>query len=155
MLKKVNKDYVIYAVSLVILITTYFFGFVKVSGQSMYPSINDGQNLIRQSHFYDVDRFDVVVIKANSEHRALIKRVIGMPGDTVQIREGELFINGKYVKQDFTYMIQSFDVNEFVVPTDKYYVLGDNRPNSMDSRVFGLIDQRDLMGVVLDENSKE
>ena len=129
-----------------------------VSGASMYPTLHNGDRMIL-SKIGDINRFDVVVLKAPDENVEYIKRVIGMPGDTVEMKSGVLYINGKKVDQPFintealakqTVFIDDFTLEsltgEAKVPEGKYFVLGDNRGVSKDSRMIGFIDRSAIEG---------
>ena len=129
-----------------------------VSGASMYPTLHNGDRMVL-SKVGDVHRFDVVILKAPDENVEYIKRVIGMPGDTVEMKNGVLYINGKKVEQPFintealakqTVFIDDFTLEsltgESKVPEGKYFVLGDNRGVSKDSRMIGFIDRSAIEG---------
>ena len=129
-----------------------------VSGASMYPTLHNGDRMVL-SKVGDVHRFDVVILKAPDENVEYIKRVIGMPGDTVEMKSGVLYINGKKVDQPFintealakqTVFIDDFTLEgltgEAKVPEGKYFVLGDNRGVSKDSRMIGFIDRSAIEG---------
>ena len=129
-----------------------------VSGASMYPTLHNGDRMVL-SKVGDIHRFDVVILKAPDENVEYIKRVIGMPGDTVEMKSGVLYINGKKVDQPFintealakqTVFIDDFTLEsltgESKVPEGKYFVLGDNRGVSKDSRMIGFIDRSAIEG---------
>ena len=129
-----------------------------VSGASMYPTLHNGDRMVL-SKVGDIHRFDVVILKAPDENVEYIKRVIGMPGDTVEMKNGVLYINGKKVDQPFintealakqTVFIDDFTLEsltgEAKVPEGKYFVLGDNRGVSKDSRMIGFIDRSAIEG---------
>ena len=129
-----------------------------VSGASMYPTLHNGDRMVL-SKVGDVHRFDVVILKAPDENVEYIKRVIGVPGDTVEMKSGVLYINGKKVDQPFintealakqTVFIDDFTLEsltgESKVPEGKYFVLGDNRGVSRDSRMIGFIDRSAIEG---------
>ena len=128
-----------------------------VSGQSMYPTLHNGDHMI-MSKLGGINRFDVVILKAPDEDKEYIKRVIGMPGDTVEVKGGVLYINGKQVEQPFinsnsdkkTVYIDDFTLKQLTgedkVPEGKYFVMGDNRGVSKDSRMIGFIDQASIEG---------
>ena len=129
-----------------------------VSGASMYPTLHNGDRMVL-SKVGDIHRFDVVILKAPDENVEYIKRVIGMPGDTVEMKSGVLYINGKKVDPPFintealakqTVFIDDFTLEsltgESKVPEGKYFVLGDNRGVSKDSRMIGFIDRSAIEG---------
>ena len=129
-----------------------------VSGASMYPTLHNGDRMVL-SKVGDIHRFDVVILKVPDENVEYIKRVIGMPGDTVEMKSGVLYINGKKVDQPFintealvkqTVFMDDFTLEsltgESKVPEGKYFVLGDNRGVSKDSRMIGFIDRSAIEG---------
>lgn len=129
-----------------------------VSGASMYPTLHNGDRMVL-SKIGDIHRFDVVILKAPDENVEYIKRVIGMPGDTIEMKSGVLYINGKKVDQPFintetlakqTVFIDDFTLESLTgkskVPEGKYFVLGDNRGVSKDSRMIGFIDRSAIEG---------
>lgn len=129
-----------------------------VSGDSMYPTLHNGDRMVL-SKVGDIHRFDVVILKAPDENVEYIKRVIGMPGDTIEMKSGVLYINGKKVDQPFintealakqTVFMDDFTLEsltgESKVPEGKYFVLGDNRGVSKDSRMIGFIDRSAIEG---------
>ena len=129
-----------------------------VSGASMYPTLHNGDRMIL-SKIGDINRFDVVVLKAPDENVEYIKRVIGMPGDTLELKQGVLYINGKKIEQPFintealqkqTVFIDDFTLQSLIgetkIPAGKYFVMGDNRGVSRDSRMIGLIDRAAIEG---------
>ena len=129
-----------------------------VSGASMYPTLHNGDRMVL-SKVGDIHRFDVVILKAPDENVEYIKRVIGMPGDTVEMKSGVLYINGKKVDQPFintealakqTVFMDDFTLEsltgESKVPEGKYFVLGDNRGVSKDSRMIGFIARSAIEG---------
>ena len=129
-----------------------------VSGASMYPTLHNGDRMIL-SKIGEINRFDVVVLKAPDENVEYIKRVIGMPGDTLEMKQGVLYINGKKIEQPFintealqkqTVFIDDFTLQtltgETKIPEGKYFVRGDNRGVSKDSRMIGLIDRKAIEG---------
>lgn len=146
-------------VACVLMAVLYFFigRPFTVSGQSMYPTLHNGDHMI-MSKLGGINRFDVVILKAPDEDKEYIKRVIGMPGDTVEVKSGVLYINGKVVEQPFinsdnskkTVFIDDFTLKELTgvdkVPEGKYFVMGDNRGVSKDSRMIGFIDASAIEG---------
>ncbi len=158
---------VLVAYLLFILIRTFLFFPFQVSGNSMVPTMQDGDRLIL-NRLGKVDRFDVVVFPApdpegKSENEEYVKRVVGIPGDEIIFQDDELFVNGEHViehyleplkelaaegKQvttDFT-LKQIPGSDSMVVPDAMYFVLGDNRDVSKDSRTFGFVPADDIEG---------
>ena len=103
-------------------------------------------------HFHDVHRGDIVVFKRppgenDPQVKDLIKRVIGLPGDNVEGRDGEVLIDGRILHEPYVPRgVQTADFPSQKIPKDKYWVMGDNRGNSKDSRVFGPIAKSLIVG---------
>lgn len=132
-------------VVVVVLIRTFIVTPVVVSGDSMVPSLKDGQLLLLNKlsyRFKEIDRFDVVVVKVGKNE--IIKRVIGLPGETVEYRDNDLYINGELIETEYDFDTDDFD--EKVIPDNEYFVLGDNRAISSDSRIIGMIKRKDIIG---------
>ncbi|KMK96839.1 signal peptidase I [Rossellomorea marisflavi] len=147
-----------------IVIRTFLFSNYVVDGESMMPTLQDGNKLVVNKIGYqigDLHRFDVLVFHAN-EKEDYVKRVIGLPGDTVTYKNDKLYINGKYYEEPYldTYKAENsggkltgdFTLEELTgdkkVPKGKLFVLGDNRRGSEDSRYFGFIDREQVVGKV-------
>lgn len=120
----------------------------KIKGESMLPNFLDGEYLLTEKVTYRFEkpkRGDVVVfIPPTNPDDEYIKRVIGLPGDTVGLQDGKFYINGKLLPEDYLPSSQyttpgNFlsEGKEIIVPEGEYFVVGDNRPNSSDSRVWG------------------
>lgn len=144
---------IVIAVILGLLIRNYVFNIASVNGASMENTLHHKDLLFCLSYkkFQEVERDSIVVIKPPipGEKRKFIKRVIGLPGETVTIKDGQVYIDGKlldepYVK-DFTPAHLDGDVDdEFVLGDGQYFVMGDNRLNSEDSRAFGPITKKNI-----------
>jgi signal peptidase I, bacterial type len=142
------------AVVLSLLIQNYAFAQVQVFNISMQNTLVEGQRLFEDKLSYHLTvpkRGEIVIINSKEEHRNLVKRVIGLPGETIDFRDGAVYINGE--KLDETYAKgQTFPRNfrtPYVVPEDHVFVLGDNREYSEDSRTFGAVHYSDIDGRVL------
>ena len=122
-----------------------------VRGSSMEPCLLDGDRLVVDRVSYsmsEVERGDVVVLRNPRNHAIdFVKRVVGLPGDEVEMRDGDLFVNGEAVDH-YGCIHDHHDLARLTVPSDNFFVLGDNRPVSCDSRDFGLVAKKLLKGRV-------
>lgn len=148
--KKIFKEYVIYVLVLIIILLakTYIISPIVVSGDSMDSTLKSGDVMLLNKLEYrtsEIKRFDIVVVKY--EGRYIIKRVIGLPGDEVKVEDNTLYINGKaYVEK---YLDKDTTTDDFIideVPKNHYFVLGDNREVSLDSRIIGPVSKEDIVG---------
>ncbi len=149
--KNKKKNYIkeflpyLFIVLLVVFIKVYVVSPIRVNGVSMDPTLENSDIMLLDEmsyRFSEIERFDIVVIHRGDEY--LIKRVIGLPGDMIQYKENKLYINGEYVKEDFKHKETSDFAAE--VGDDQYFVMGDNRTNSTDSRVFGPVMRDEIVG---------
>ena len=131
-------------IAVVVLIRTFFFTPIRVSGPSMEPTLYNG-NIMILNKIAKVDRFDIVVIKSKRINEVLIKRVIALPGESLEIRNGNIYINGKKIKDKYGYG-ETSDVGKMKIPEGEYFVLGDNRSVSADSRLFGTFTKNEIKG---------
>ncbi|SEQ42258.1 signal peptidase I [Virgibacillus subterraneus] len=155
---------VLLAIALAFLFRSFLFASYVVDGESMEPTLYDGNLLMVNKVVYDltdVDRFDVIVFHASAKDD-YVKRVIGLPGDEIEYKDDKLFINGKYVKETFLKPFKKMDeikpyTSDFTleektgktkVPDGNLFVMGDNRESSLDSRTFGFISVNQLVGKV-------
>lgn len=148
--------YILIIIGLTYLIITYVGQRTRVSGHSMETTLSDGDNLIVDKisyRFRDPKRYDIIVFPYKYEEDTYyIKRIIGMPGETVQVSGGYVYINGELLESD----IYGKDVMEYAgiaeepitLGADEYFVLGDNRNHSSDSRdpSVGILHRKDLLG---------
>lgn len=154
-LKKIIKEIYPYLiiVLIVILVRSFIITPAVVDGKSMYPTLDNNNIVLLNKMDYKINslkRFDIVVVNYNGEK--LIKRVIGLSGEHVEYKDNMLFIDGYLINENFTHGDTSNFKLETIgylkIPGDKYFVVGDNRGNSIDSRVIGLIDKKDIEGKV-------
>ena len=134
----------IIVIVVVVFIRTFIVTPVKVNGTSMYPTL-DGGEIMLLNKLGKIDRYDIVVLKIDAENDNLIKRIIGLPGETVEIKDNKLYINDKKFEDSFGYGI-TYNIDKVTLGDDEYFVLGDNRIVSLDSRVFGKIKKKDIKG---------
>ncbi|MGJ9459351.1 signal peptidase I [Oceanobacillus sp. CF4.6] len=155
---------VILAVVLAVILRSTIFASYVVDGESMEPTLYDGNLLMVNKIVYDltdIDRFDVIVFHANEEDD-YVKRVIGLPEDEIEYKNDQLFVNGELVEEKFlNAYVQASDSKPFTnnftlvettgvqkVPENKLFVMGDNRQDSLDSRSFGFISTDQIVGKV-------
>ncbi|WP_077623100.1 signal peptidase I [Sediminibacillus massiliensis] len=154
---------VLIAVLLAFLFRSYLFASYVVDGKSMEPTLFD-ENLIMVNKvaydLHDIDRFDVIVFHANEEED-YVKRVIGTPGDTIEYRNDQLYLNGEKVAESYLDpfkqgmdlpLTEDFSLEDVTgqkqVPEGKLFVMGDNRRESLDSRYFGFVNKEEVVGKV-------
>jgi signal peptidase I len=141
------------AVILALLINLFLAQATRVFGQSMEPNLHTDQRLVvekisynRLWHVRGPQRGDVVVLRLGNESELLIKRVIGLPGDRVEIRGGRVFINGRPLTEPYLSQPTNGDYGPVDVPPLSLFVLGDNRGFSNDSRSFGPVSLDNVVG---------
>jgi signal peptidase I len=147
---------VLHDLSIAVLVCFFLVSFVaqafRVQGTSMLPLLSDGERIIVNKLAYRVgaiQRGDVVVFWYPKEPSvSFIKRVVGRPGDRVEIRHGDLYVNGQRIKEDYVTLRFRNDetLSPVVVPPGYYYVLGDHRSSSNDSRSWGEVPERYIYG---------
>ncbi len=142
------------SVVIAILVILFLYQPVKVEGTSMMPSLEDQERIFINKFIYrfgmgEVERGDMVVFwYPGDPSKSYIKRVVALPGDRVEIRDGEVFLNGDTLKEEYVpdYYRDRQSVSELVVPPEHYYVLGDHRSSSNDSRSWGPVHRRHIYG---------
>lgn len=151
-------SWLIYIVIVVILslgIITFIGQRTKVSGHSMETTLSDGDNLIVDKisyRFRDPERFEIIVFPFQyEEHTYYIKRIIGLPGETVQVIDGYVYINGEVLDENYGLEVMDdpgIAAEPITLGEDEYFVLGDNRNHSSDSRdpAVGVLHRDDIMG---------
>lgn len=150
---------ILLAASIFLVIYIFLFRPFQVSGVSMYPTFKDKEyiltNLISLKLGGNPVRGDVIVFKAPIDHeKDFIKRVIGLPGDSITVKGGYVFVNGKKLDES-VYLHNNVTTyggatikedSPFTIPADEFIVMGDNRPNSSDSREWGVVKKSELIG---------
>jgi len=151
------KDSVIYIIIIVgvVFISLYVVTPIVISGPSMNPVLNDGDLMILNRldpKLGTIDRFEVVVVEFGNPNY-IIKRVIGLPGETVEYKNNKLYINDKELEENFivdelTSDFKLKDIGYDVIPEDMYFLVGDNRDVSIDSRDIriNLLPKTKIMG---------
>jgi|SRR5579884_9615 signal peptidase I len=123
----------------------------KVEGFSMEPTLDDGQYLLINKvgmNFHQLERGDIIVFQYPLDRsKSFVKRVVGLPGDTVEIRDQQTIVDGKVLKEPYLRSPENGFYPRTVVPEGQYFVLGDNRNNSSDSRAWGMLPRKDIIGL--------
>ena len=151
-MKKFLKEIYPYLIIIivVVLIRTFIATPVRVDGASMDSTLNNGDILILNKLDKSYKRFDIVVI--NYEKSKLVKRIIGLPGEKIDYKDNNLYINGEIIDDVSVSRTGDFTLKELYniekIPPGYYFVMGDNRGNSSDSRDYriGLIKKSDIVG---------
>jgi len=145
------RDLVV-ALGLAMIIIVFFYQPVKVEGTSMAPLLSDQERIFINKfvyHFEPIERGDVVVFWYPLDRtKSFIKRVVGLPGDEVEIRRGRVFINGKTLEEPYvpSQYIDTAAYGPVQIPRDEYFVMGDHRISSNDSRIFGPVPSAFIYG---------
>ena len=134
-----------------IIIKLFIFSPIRINGTSMNPTLQDGDIMVLNEIGYRINglqRFDIAVAKVDGER--LIKRVIGLPGEKVEYKNNNLYINDEIVVENFTHgNTNDFSLSEInidKIPDGYYFLVGDNRGNSKDSRVIGPVHRSKIIG---------
>lgn len=142
---------ILFAVVIALLIRTFVFQTSIVEGESMEPTLESGQKVILNKFIYLFDkpkRGDVVIIEKSSEY--YVKRVIGLPGENIEVQDNTLYIDGEEQKEsyiDFNALDDTGSFDSVKIPEDSYFVMGDNRAVSMDSRNdLGFVSTSEIIG---------
>lgn len=151
-------DLVVYCATIIVaalLIVTFVAQRTEVIGHSMVDTLQDGDNLIVDKityRFKDPERYDIIVFPSpDEEGKNYIKRIIGLPGETVQIIDGAVYIDGELLGENYGLEVMEYAgiaESPITLGEDEYFVLGDNRNNSKDSRyeAVGPISRDDIIG---------
>lgn len=161
---KIGKIFLMVVIAFLIILTflikifSFPFSTLKLHGPGMEPNYKDGQNYIVNTIIYSLvnpGRGDVVEYKGGaSKNTRFMQRIIGLPGEEIKIIGGSIYINGELLSEDYlsenTYTESKSSKYEegFTIPENEYFMLGDNRSSSYDSRDIGTIKKEDIVGKV-------
>lgn len=140
---------VIPAVVIALFINLFLAQATQVLGQSMEPTLHSSQRVVIEKisyRFHGPRRGDVVVIDSPKQSEMLIKRVVGLPGETVEVRDGRVLVDGQLLEEDWPTRVGGGSYGPHTVPPLHVFVLGDNRGASNDSRSFGPVPIEHIVG---------
>lgn len=159
--KSIVREYaeaIIIALILALIIRTFVVQAFKIPSGSMIPTLQIGDHILVNKFIYrftDIERGDIIVFKfPKDESRDFIKRVIGIPGDKIEIRDKKVYINDKELDEPYAIHEEQGGASyhprdsfgPIIIPENKYFMMGDNRENSMDSRFWGFLDKNKIKG---------
>lgn len=145
-----ENKYIILLFSIILMGRLFLFPTYEIDGASMDYTLAHGQKAVGINYF-DIERFDIVIIDVPELNKYYVKRIIGMPGDKVEYKNDMLYINDQFIeepyldakKSEWTIFTTDFLIDK--VPDNEYFVLGDNRRNSKDSRSMGTISKGNIL----------
>jgi len=151
-IKEFIKDMLKYFICIIIIfiIALYVVGLQQIVGNSMEPTLKNGDVIFINKLSDNYKRVDIVSLY-HDDTKYIIKRIIGLPGESVEIKNNKIYINDEIIEDYVKAYTSDFKLSEIgyqKIPEDHYFVLGDNRTNSMDSRDYrvGLIHKKDIIG---------
>ncbi len=146
---KILKEILPYAIILLVvfLIRTFLVTPIKVNGQSMYDTLS-GNEIMLLYRIGEIERYDMVVadlIVDGKKDDTLIKRIYGLPGETIKCENGVIYINDHKIEDPYA-TNETSDFEAVTLGDDEYFLLGDNRSISLDSRIIGPVKEKDIEG---------
>ncbi len=145
------------ALVLVLIMRTFLCTVIRVEGTSMVETLQHGDRIyvsVLTARIYGYERGDVVICHYPERNENFVKRIIALPGDTVEVADGVLYINGEvteepYLSEERTVNFRKgwYDFGPMEIPEGEYFVMGDHRDDSNDSRSVGTISQDELVGI--------
>lgn len=146
-IKKWLKENLLFTILLliIIIIRIFFYSPIRVNGSSMYPTLQDKEFMILNKIGLQkgINRFDIVVVESNGKY--IIKRVIGLPGESIMYNDNKLYINGKVIEDNYS-KSETENFENVILKDNEYFVMGDNREVSKDSRVIGPVNIKNIKG---------
>ncbi len=156
-----KKPLIIVLSIIVVIVVALYFVVPKdvyiISGESMSPTYHASDKLKTDKNFSSLSRGDVVVYSAitkDGKKAELIHRIVGLPGEKINIKDGIIYINGSVISVPPIAEVKSFDgipanIAEVVLKSSQYYVIGDNTERAADSRFFGPVNKTDIIALVV------
>ena len=138
-------------------ITSYVMQSVHVVGLSMSPTLHDNESYVLNRWVYrvrDPKPSEIVVLRDPEDNCFAVKRIVAKQGDTVMVKKGHLFVNGKELNEPYlpegtpTFPRPQYEEQMWICGVNQYFVLGDNRNNSADSRIYGAVSRQNILGMV-------
>ncbi len=141
---------VVFTLLIYFLVRHFLFENYKVVGHSMDLTLHDNQYLVVNKlgyRLHEPQRGDIIVFRdPRDPERKLIKRIIGLPDDTLEIQQGQIFVNGQLLNEPYTQSPGRYSMPSTLIPAGHYFVLGDNRNNSSDSHNWGTLPRDEIIG---------
>ena len=148
MILKLLKEAIPYIIIIVVvlLLRAYVVTPIRVNGLSMYDTL-EGDEIMILWKLGEIERYDIVVadVKVSGSDDVVIKRVYGLPGETISCEDGKIYINGNLIEDEYGYR-ETSDFGPVTLGENEYFLLGDNREISLDSRVFGKVTRDEIEG---------
>jgi signal peptidase I len=141
-----------------LLISHFLLQTVKVVGRSMRPTLHDSERCLLNRWIYrfrDPQRYDIVVLRDPSDNGFSVKRIIAVPGDSIYLKRGDVYLNGVKLEEPYlesnmpTFTNSKHREQLILCGKNQYYLLGDNRLNSVDSREYGAVPRANLLGPLI------
>jgi signal peptidase I len=140
-----------------LLVSHFFLQTVRVVGISMVPTLHDSHEYLLNRWIFYVrapHRDEIVVLRDPSDNGFSVKRIVAVAGDSVDLKEGEVYINGRplaepYLRPGIQTFSRTGQEQVFTCGPNQYFVLGDNRPRSIDSRAYGPVPRRNIFGLIV------
>ena len=159
-----NKIFIVLGIFLTAVLYFLFsvvfsIGRIAPPGLSMLPLFNINDRYVAVRWWVKIDRFDVVLVREpGRDDRLLIKRIIGLPGETLELKRGKVFVNGILLLEPYIKNLKQMGVENYIlrsgkakiiIPEKSYFFMGDNRDNSYDSRYFGPLHEQHIKGKII------